>query len=111
MSATLSLGFLEGKVITGTSTPWRLLLQADETGGGLGDAWTLQSQPVVGESRTTGGEHAGLHPTPTGFRSLGRKGTEKYFFLHFLSNQMLYNWCSFLSNMTPWRDALVPFFS
>ena len=52
MSATLSLGFLEGKVIRGTSTPWRLLFQADETGGGLGDAWTLQSQPVVGESRT-----------------------------------------------------------
>ena len=56
MSAPLSLSFLEGKIIRGTSTPWRLLFQADKTGGGLGDAWALQNQPVVDESQTTGGE-------------------------------------------------------
>ena len=36
MSAPLSLSFLEGKVIRGTSTPWRLLFQADETGRAWG---------------------------------------------------------------------------
>lgn len=97
MSAPLSLSFLEGKIIRGTSTPWRLLFQADKTGGGLGDAWALQNQPVVDESQTTGGEQVGLHSTPTGFRSLGRKGTEKYFFLQFLTR--CFTIC-FLSSLT-----------
>lgn len=58
MSATLSLAFLEGKVIRGTSTPWRLLFLADETGEDLGtpgpcraSLWWVRAEPQEGSKR------------------------------------------------------------